>query len=81
MICRETEKDEHTTVYPYLQGSGKLSEKPCFSDNDLMESVSGDMLPVFCLKYRIIIIITFLISGFWSFIWILTFYGIRIILL
>lgn len=36
MICRETEKDEHTTVYPNLQGSGELSEKPCFSDNDLM---------------------------------------------
>lgn len=64
MICRETEKDEHTTLYPYLQGSGKLPEKPCFSDNDLIGSVSGDMLPVFCLKYRMIIIITFLISGF-----------------
>lgn len=79
MICRETEKDEHTTVYPYLQGSDELSEKPCFSDNDLIGSVSGDMLPVFCLKYRMIIIITFLISGIWSFIWILTFYGIRFI--
>lgn len=79
MICRETEKDEHTTVYPYQQGSDELSEKPCFSDNDLIGSVSGDMLPVFCLKYKMIIIITFLISGFWSFIWILTFYGIRFI--
>lgn len=79
MNCCETEKDKHTTVYPYLQGSGKLSEKPSFSDNDLMGSVSGDMLPVFCLKYKMIIIMTFLISGFWSCIWISTFYEIGFI--
>lgn len=79
MICCEIEKDEYIIVYLYLQGSDEFFEKLCFLDNDLIGLVFGDMLFVFCLKYRMIIIIIFLIFGIWLFIWILMFYGIRFI--
>lgn len=64
MICHQTDKDEHTTVYPYPQSS-ELSKLPYFPDYDFMESVTGEMLPVFCVEYRMIIIITFGIYVFW----------------
>lgn len=54
-------------MYPYPQSS-ELFEMPYFLNYDFMESVFGEMLPVFCLNYSIIIIdvITFGISVFWS---------------
>lgn len=36
LICLQTDKDEHTTLYSYPQSS-KLSEMQCFLDYDFME--------------------------------------------